>query len=248
MNCAAPSADAHWDELAEGHDLDLAVARHSDPPSFQAELAELVTRLTAGPSTVLEAGSFIGETSALLPNQIEKVLLDLSPAALAKAQTFYAELGTSASFVKGDLFEMPFEDEVFDLTFNSGVLEHFEADLRSRAVSEMARVTRPGGWIVVAVPNHDSVPYRTGYLWALRNGSWPYPLEMHVKDMDLEFVGADLGRPAVATMSSDLRWEYLRGWPVRRLLWRQWEKLRGNDYEGYLKVFYAQKRTVPGVR
>ncbi|MGC9521670.1 MAG: class I SAM-dependent methyltransferase [Anaerolineae bacterium] len=46
---------------------------------------------------------------------------------------------------------LPFEDDVFDVVFSHEVLEHVEDDRVSAA--EMVRVTRPGGHVVIFVPN-----------------------------------------------------------------------------------------------
>ena len=45
---------------------------------------------------------------------------------------------------------MPFDDAAFDAILCSHVLEHVEED--RVAMSELARVLRPGGWLLVLVP------------------------------------------------------------------------------------------------
>ncbi len=56
--------------------------------------------------------------------------------------------------VAGDIFDLPFPADEFDLVFNSGVLEHYtEASRRATVISEMARVARPGGLVAISVPN-----------------------------------------------------------------------------------------------
>ena len=50
---------------------------------------------------------------------------------------------------------LPFADDHFDATFCKGSIDHF-AD-PARAISEMARVTRPDGRVVVAVVNMESL-------------------------------------------------------------------------------------------
>jgi SAM-dependent methyltransferase len=62
---------------------------------------------------------------------------------------------TDPDVVRGPLERMPFDDDSFDAALCNAVLEHVvDAD---RAMSELARVVRPGGHIVVAVPFHQ--PY-----------------------------------------------------------------------------------------
>ncbi len=46
---------------------------------------------------------------------------------------------------------LPFKDNTFDITFMNEVLEHVEDDVET--VKEVLRVTRPGGHVVIYVPN-----------------------------------------------------------------------------------------------
>jgi SAM-dependent methyltransferase len=53
---------------------------------------------------------------------------------------------------------LPFGADAFDGAFCKGALDHF--DDPERCIGEMARVTRPGGRIVLAVANFDSLAIR----------------------------------------------------------------------------------------
>ena len=53
---------------------------------------------------------------------------------------------TLASSVRGSGLDLPFADDVFDLTYSSNVAEHVNDPWRMAA--EMLRVTRPGGLMV----------------------------------------------------------------------------------------------------
>ena len=58
---------------------------------------------------------------------------------------------------------LPFPDEAFDLVFSHEVLEHVADD--RRCTTEMIRVTRPGGHVVIFVPNR-LYPFEThGIFW-----------------------------------------------------------------------------------
>lgn len=52
--------------------------------------------------------------------------------------------------VDGDASAMPFANEAFDVVVSSFVFHHMPKEIRSKAMSEIARVTRPGGWILIA--------------------------------------------------------------------------------------------------
>lgn len=52
--------------------------------------------------------------------------------------------------VKADLCDLPFGDDTFDIIFCNHVLEHIEDD--HKAMSELFRVMKPGGWGIFQVP------------------------------------------------------------------------------------------------
>jgi 2-polyprenyl-6-hydroxyphenyl methylase/3-demethylubiquinone-9 3-methyltransferase len=62
-----------------------------------------------------------------------------------------ALVGTPGSVICEDLFESSLVGETFDLVYSSGLIEHFE-DTRS-VVAQHVRLLRPGGRLVVIVPN-----------------------------------------------------------------------------------------------
>ncbi|MBM4167343.1 MAG: class I SAM-dependent methyltransferase [Ignavibacteria bacterium] len=56
--------------------------------------------------------------------------------------------------IQGDFFNTGFSDETFDVVFNSGVIEHYSNEnYRIELLSEMNRITKKGGYTVVAFPN-----------------------------------------------------------------------------------------------
>lgn len=98
----------------------------------------------------LEVGAGSGRDGILLAELGARVVaLDYSIPSLRliKAQT--PEVGTLAVCC-GDAFALPFADGTFDIVFHQGVLEHFRnpGDL----IAENARVLKPGGYILVDVP------------------------------------------------------------------------------------------------
>lgn len=66
---------------------------------------------------------------------------------------------------QGSLTWLPFEDNTFDSCLCSEVIEHIEED--TLAISELARVIKPGGFLLVSVPTppapYDPAHVREGY-------------------------------------------------------------------------------------
>jgi SAM-dependent methyltransferase len=65
-------------------------------------------------------------------------------------------------WVRGWSDALPFADATFDAAYCKGALDHF--DRPERAIAEMARVTKPGGRVVLAVANFDSLACRAASL------------------------------------------------------------------------------------
>ncbi len=113
--------------------------------------SELVLDVAQGKQT-LEVGCGTG----LILERVSKaarraVGVDLSAGMIAKAK----ERGLDVHI--GSATALPFADESFDVSYSFKVLAHVE-DL-PRALSEMARVTRPGGRVFAELYNKHSARY-----------------------------------------------------------------------------------------
>ena len=82
--------------------------------------------------------------------------VDISQEMIRQCQAAFASV-PAAHFSVGRIEAMEFPGAMFDVVLSLGVVEYIEDD--AAAVREMARVTRPGGSIIVSLPNRVS-PYR----------------------------------------------------------------------------------------
>ncbi|MFA5032717.1 MAG: class I SAM-dependent methyltransferase [bacterium] len=148
----------------------------------------------AGHKMVLEAGCGTGIISALLAKDrhTKTTLLDISLEALIISKKSLLKYGAEKLLIRGDLFQMPFADGVFDVTWNAGVLEHFQGYDQILALKEMAMVTKPGGYIIVYVPFSKGVFYRIGKWWAEKTGKWEFGIEVPVTSLHKKGVSAGL--------------------------------------------------------
>ena len=99
---------------------------------------------------VLEVGAGTGRDALDLAREgARAVALDYSAASL---RLIGRQLGAgdAMSLVCGDAFALPFPDGTFDVVFHQGLLEHFRNP--DDLLAENARVLKPGGVILVDVP------------------------------------------------------------------------------------------------
>ncbi|HUV88535.1 MAG TPA: class I SAM-dependent methyltransferase [Anaerolineae bacterium] len=97
----------------------------------------------------LEVGCGQGALARLLVERYgaQVVASDYDPAQVGLAQERLADLGGHIEFRVVDARDMPFDDAQFDALFSFGVLHHIPGGWQ-KAVPEIARVLKPGGWFV----------------------------------------------------------------------------------------------------
>lgn len=104
---------------------------------------------------VLDAACGTGYGSAIMLAAGAKSVtgVDVSPEAVATAARVVGEGGT---VLRGDVRELPVEDDSFDLAVCWETIEHVEDG--ERAIAEFRRALRPEGILLVSSPNPDVYP------------------------------------------------------------------------------------------
>jgi SAM-dependent methyltransferase len=149
-------------------------------------------------------------------------------------------LGTSLHTFAGDLTSLPFADGFFDLVFSQGVLEHFSDP--GPAMKEQVRVLRPGGALVVDVPQKFNV-YTLRKHQAMRENRWPWGWETEYSAAEIEAWAPRFGLKTCGTVG------YQHGRLLDRLLIHPHRMLRrrlakrrgGNGANGYKPGFLARQ-------
>ncbi|GIP25930.1 hypothetical protein J23TS9_10600 [Paenibacillus sp. J23TS9] len=162
-------------------------------------LSELVMNAlleTTGPfdgKRMIEAGSGTGKISLRLAIEgAEVTLVDYALQALEQSKLAFRLKNRNAEFIQSDIRSMPLGDKAYDVCWSAGVLEHFSNEEKVNILQEMARITKPGGHIVVLVPYSGCLPYRMGKSFAEQAGSWPYGVEMPVESLKDSFSKAGI--------------------------------------------------------
>jgi SAM-dependent methyltransferase len=98
--------------------------------------------------------------------------IDLSPQSIEGAEAIlrrelHPDLADKFSFKVADACALPFEDGTFDVSVSMSTIDHIPSgEARQKAVDEMARTTKPGGHVIVTVPNWWNPPYAAG-IWKM---------------------------------------------------------------------------------
>lgn len=128
-----------------GYNKDADLGLGCGLPTEHAEISEGDTVIDLGSGAgndAFVARSIVGEAGKVLG-------LDFAGAMLTKAKKNAASLGFSnVDFVKGDIEEMPFENDLADVMVSNCVL-NLVPD-KKKAFSEMHRVIKPGGHFCVS--------------------------------------------------------------------------------------------------
>jgi ubiquinone/menaquinone biosynthesis C-methylase UbiE len=166
--------EALWARFSGEHALQVAIHLESRRPLLKL-LARSVPKERAARFLEVGCGTAL-DTSLLVQTcpEARAYALDLSVNALAVAQKNAKELVAPVYLLAADLATLPFPDSAFDLVFSQGVLEHF-AD-PSAAMLEQVRVLKPGGVLVVDVPQKYNV-YTLRKHAAMRANRWPWGWE-----------------------------------------------------------------------
>lgn len=140
--------EAYYDEFSDWYERERHDGYHALIDDLESDLVVPLSK----DRDVLEIGCGTGLILRhVAPVARRAVGLDLSEGMLQKAQ----ERGLET--VKGSATELPFDDHEFDLVYSFKVLSHVP-DL-DRALAEAARVTRPGGELMLEFYNPLSLRY-----------------------------------------------------------------------------------------
>lgn len=158
-----------WDRAAATWDQRVDRAG----PEYLGPLASALLHVRPEPERALDVGTGLGDGALLIAREFPHARVrgvDISEEMVRRAQ---ARIGLDpegrVAFKVADAARLPFEDDSFDLVAQLNVPPFF---------SEIARVLRPGGFVVIAASFGPSTPFYTPES-VLRRGFRRHGIEPH---------------------------------------------------------------------
>jgi ubiquinone/menaquinone biosynthesis C-methylase UbiE len=135
--------ETFWDNKSDLKEV------YANSPRIRANLLPLVDLKR---KRILEVGAGTGRDSLFMAEDgAELVMLDYSMNSLRLIKQAAGD-AARVSILGGNAFSLPFNDGTFDVVFHQGLLEHFKKPDAERLLRENIRVLKPGGLLVVDVP------------------------------------------------------------------------------------------------
>jgi ubiquinone/menaquinone biosynthesis C-methylase UbiE len=215
-------------------------------------LADYLPESEVRGALVGDMGCGVGEIARSLANRgARMVCMDLTERAIERC----AEINPDARTFQGSVLDLPFADEAFDHTLSIGVLM-ITPDCR-KGFREMARVTRPGGRVVLFIYNKWSYLNAAYKLFkpvreALPLAAVPSFLVRGMQPFVKSHLGMELSEPELRRLLGDKLWtphatfhsvSEIEGWgKAEGLKLEAWKRF----YHGYANVFCFRKAGASG--
>jgi SAM-dependent methyltransferase len=143
---------------------------------------------------ILEMGSGFGLSVALARLEFSSEAYGLEPASDEYegrdriSNEIFSSLNLDRSVIKHGTGEaIPFDDNSFDVVYSNNVLEHVSDP--EKCIAECIRVTKPGGYICIVVPNYGSWwEGHYGMLFLPHCPKWLFKIIVRLRGRDPSFV------------------------------------------------------------
>ena len=117
---------------------------------IKIRLEHFISKTYPKNSKLLHAGCGTGHVDNLISKNYSLFAIDISKSAIRK----YAEnVPLAKKVLHMSIFKTNFKNNQFDGVYNLGVMEHFSMDEIIKIFSEMKRITKPGGVILIFWPH-----------------------------------------------------------------------------------------------
>ena len=154
-------------------------------------LKELVNEINFNTLTILNAGCGLDPLPIYLLKKyknINIILLDISQTCLDINKSFYvlelSELENSRlKLIKGNIFDLKFEDNYFDIVYNTGVIEHFNEKEQISILKEFNRVLKHKGKFITLNPCIKGKLYIKMKYYLEKHDKWEFGTEYPIDSL-----------------------------------------------------------------
>ncbi|HOJ37235.1 MAG TPA: class I SAM-dependent methyltransferase [Ignavibacteriales bacterium] len=228
-----------WKEHTKNITEETILKTLEKPSIFQVELNEVLKSYLKPNDYVIEIGCESGISSFLLPSDVKKFFLDFNFDILKKAKNVSKIINQENYFINADMFHLPFANNTFDIIFNAGVVEHFTVKERKKFLKEYTRVLKNDGTIIIAFPNHFSIPYKLAYIIYNLTRKWMFPKEFTIYNMKRELKENGLYIEKMFILSKGSIYNWLNFSPLLKKIMMSIGKVI--PFQGYLRVLVVKK-------
>ena len=135
-----------YEDYFEGKDVE-AYSLDRRMTLRRGTVADTLTKHLPPGSSIIDVGCGLGDVLENLPPGYRLHGMDYAESNVRRATQ---RLGSKAIIRQGSIYEIPFDTGSMDAALCLEVIEHIEDD--TRAVTDIARVLKPGGFLVTSVP------------------------------------------------------------------------------------------------
>jgi ubiquinone/menaquinone biosynthesis C-methylase UbiE len=181
-----------WDNVGKSYDRD----KYWKGLENIANLKELLFHI-GDPSgkRIIEVGSGSSFTSIALAERGANVaILDISLVSLRCAVAQFEACGMPPpEHYEADALESGLPSDTYDCVWNGGVIEHFFDEGKKRLIKEMLRIAKPGGKVVITVPNAWCWQFQVMQAWQKLRGTWAFGFEDDMSPRRLAAMCEEIG-------------------------------------------------------
>lgn len=219
LRLAASELSEYWEDLSRrnlSHDRSgFSVVCYAGMPKWfnslldryqRKALARIVRRIDLRNANVLDLGTGVGRWAKWFAARgaVRVAGVDIDSLRLTRA----AEIGGHGmDYLVATVDGLPFRDQSFDVVNCVTVLQHVPDDVKERAIAEVARVLKPGGYVTLfeLVDTRDDAPHV--FPWA--RGRWAE--EFQRRGFSGEVAEGDQYIPLIRLALGLFRWFFGRG-------------------------------------
>ncbi|MBU0479208.1 methyltransferase domain-containing protein [bacterium] len=184
------SFDSVWDKWQDVNIEEQIISHRSARNKYIGVISKYLSRGSGAKALEVGCGTAIDSYIVSTETGMEIYGVDISEDALKIAEKVEERFSCKVRLSRGDAMSLGYHDEMFDLVFSQGVIEHLVRDVR--ALKEQVRVLKTGGVLILNVPQKYTAYTMHKHLMS-HIGRWEWGHETEFSSRQLARYGKYLG-------------------------------------------------------